>query len=266
MNIETAHLICYSPTRTTFTNLHHMAEGMELSTSRILDLTLPTGTPDEEVVIQEGVALIGVPVYAGRVAPVAAKRLRAIKGNGTPAVIAVVYGNRHYEDALIELKQLVEESGFMVVAGATLIGEHSYSSSKKPIALGRPDEKDKHTAKQFGADVMEKLKMVTDLSGLPPLELPGSLPEEPYLGPAHIAPEIAPDLCILCGQCAECCPTGAISVNETVTIDASFCTFCCACLKTCSEDAVRITIPKLLEKVDYLYEHFQVRRDPELFL
>ncbi|MBU0943634.1 MAG: 4Fe-4S binding protein [Proteobacteria bacterium] len=266
MNIETAHLICYSPTRTTFTNLHHVAEGMELSTSHILDLTLPNGTSDEEITIKDGVALIGVPIYAGRVAPVAAKRLQTIKGRGTPAVIAVVYGNRHYENALIELKQLVEDSGFKVIAGATLIGEHSYSSDKKPIALGRPDEKDKHIGRQFGAKIMEKLKKVTDLAHLPPLELPGSLPEGPYLGPANITPEIIPERCILCGQCVECCPTGAIKANETISINASLCTFCCACLKTCPEDAVRITIPKVLEKVDYLYEHFQTRREPELFL
>ena len=266
MNSKTAHLICYSPTRTTFTNLQCLAEGMNLSPSRILDLTLPTELPDRELAIQEGIALIGVPIYAGRVAPVAATRLQTVKGNGTPAVIAVTYGNRHYENGLIELKQLVEESGFIVVAGATLIGEHSYSSSENPIAPGRPDEKDKQSVRQFGGKIMEKLQSMTSLSDLPSLKLPGTFPEGPYLGPADIAPEIDPALCTLCGQCAECCPTGAISTTENVTIDASLCTFCCACLKSCPEKAIGITIPKVLKRVDYLYKNFQARREPELFL
>ena len=266
MNIESTHLICYSPTRTTFSTLEAIAGGMRIPAIRSLDLTLPTQTPDEETSIISDMALIGVPVYAGRVAPVAAKRLKQIKGCNTPAVIVVVYGNRHYDDALIELKQLVEASGFVVVAGAALIGEHSYSSPEKPVAQGRPDADDKRAAEQFGAEVMAKLKRAADLSSLTPLELPGTLPEGPYLGPANITPETDPELCTLCGQCAEHCPTGSITVAETVTTDASLCTFCCACLKACPEGAIRIAIPKVLEKVNLLYENFQVRREPELFL
>lgn len=266
MTIETAHLICYSPTRTTFNTLEAIASGMGLPSTRNLDLTLPAQAPDEEIAILSDVAIIGVPVYAGRVAPVAANRLKAIKGNDTPAVIVVVYGNRHYDDALAELKQLAEASGFVVIGAAALIGEHSYSSSEKPIAAGRPDDDDKRAASAFGAKVMAKLKAATDLSSLPALELPGTLPEGPYLGPSNIAPVTDPELCTLCGQCTEVCPTGAITISETLTIDASLCTFCCACLKTCPEGAIQIGFPKILEKVDLLYTHCQARREPELFL
>jgi ferredoxin len=266
MKIETAHRICYSPTRTTFTTLQSIAEGMKIPTTQDLDLTLPAQFPDQETAIFSDVALIGVPVYAGRVAPVAASRLKQIKGCNTPAVIVVVYGNRHYEDALMELRQLAEASGFVVMAGAAFIGEHSYSSPEKPIAAGRPDEDDKRAATDFGVEVMAKLKGAADLSSLQPLELPGTLPEGPYLGPANITPETDHDLCTLCGQCAEVCPTGAIAMADTLSTDASRCTFCCACLKTCPEGAIRIAIPKVLEKVDYLHEHFQARREPELFL
>ncbi|BCS97517.1 (Fe-S)-binding protein [Desulfoluna limicola] len=266
MNIEAAHLICYSPTRTTFTTLEAIADGMKLPATRSLDLTLPAQAPNDEIVILSDVAIIGVPVYAGRVAPVAAKRLKSIKGNNTPAVIVVVYGNRHYDDALMELKKLAEGSGFVIVAAAAFIGEHSYSSPEKPVAAGRPDGEDKHAARQFGAQVKTKLNAARDLSGLPPLDLPGTLPEGPYMGPSNIAPETDPELCTLCGQCAECCPTGAITVSEAITTDASLCTFCCACLKTCPEDAIRIGFPKVLEKVDLLYTHCQARREPELFL
>lgn len=266
MNFDTAHLICYSPTRTTFTTLQEIANAMALSATRSLDLTHTPEPSSPDVVIEEGVAVIGVPVYAGRVAPVAAERLKAIRGTNTPAVIVVVYGNRHYDGALAELKALVEASGFVVVAGAALVGEHSFSSPETPIAAGRPDENDKAAARRFGASVMEKLGKVTDPTALAPVEVPGPLPQGPYPGPTNIAPEADPALCTLCGQCAEHCPTAAITVEESVTVDASVCTVCCACVKACPEGAIRFTVPKIREIAGVLHKNCQARREPELFL
>ncbi|NIT57570.1 MAG: ferredoxin, partial [Aliifodinibius sp.] len=68
--------------------------------------------------------------------------LDAIKADKTPVVCVVVYGNRGYEDALLELKNTMTKSGGIPVACAAYIGEHSYSSSETPIARARPDTKD----------------------------------------------------------------------------------------------------------------------------
>lgn len=266
MNFDTAHLICYSPTRTTFTTLEQVASGLALPITRSWDLTLPTGVPSGQVSIDKGVALIGAPVYAGRVAPVAAERLKAIKGEGTPAVIVVVYGNRHYDGALAELKALVEASGFVVIAGAALLGEHSFSGLETPIAAGRPDENDKAAARQFGASVKTKLNGATELSALAPVELPGPLPQGPYPGPANIAPEVDPSHCRHCGECAAHCPTAAITMGRIVTVDATRCTACCTCVKACPNDAIRFTLPKIREIANTLYKNCKARREPELFL
>ena len=48
-------------------------------------------------------SIIGVPVYGGRVPVEAISRLQRLKANNTPAVIVVVYGNRDYNDAILEL-------------------------------------------------------------------------------------------------------------------------------------------------------------------
>jgi len=266
MNFDTAHLICYSPTRTTFTTVQQIATGMALPVTRNWDLTLPTGVPSDKTTIKGGITLIGVPVYAGRVAPMAAERLKSLKGNNTPAILVVVYGNRHYDGALAELKTLAEASGFVVVAGAALLGEHSFSTPEKPIAEGRPDENDKHAARQFGASVMAKLEQVTDLSTLAPIEFPGTLPEGPYTGPANIAPEVDPSHCRHCGECASHCPTAAITMERIVTIDASRCTVCCTCVKACPNGAIRFTVPKIQEITGVLHENCKTRREPELFL
>ncbi len=42
--------------------------------------------------------VIGAPVYAGRVTPLAAQRLKELKGDATPTILVVLYCNREYEE------------------------------------------------------------------------------------------------------------------------------------------------------------------------
>ncbi len=98
-------------------------------------------------------AVIAIPVYGGHLPPLAAERLRGLQGSGTPAVAVVVYGNRAYENALTELAALAGAAGLNVIAAATFVGEHSYSSDRWPIAAGRPDSDDLALAAEFGGRV-----------------------------------------------------------------------------------------------------------------
>ena len=52
----------------------------------------------------------------------AIKRLKRMKAAKTLAVPIVLYGNREFEDALLELRDLVVELGFIPVAGGAFIG------------------------------------------------------------------------------------------------------------------------------------------------
>jgi hypothetical protein len=90
------------------------------------------------------------------------ERLESIRGLDTPAVLVVVYGNRAYEKALMELDAFAIPHGLKVIAGATFIGEHSYSTDKCPIADGRPNESDLDYAEDFGKKIMEKFRQLTD--------------------------------------------------------------------------------------------------------
>lgn len=112
---------------------------------------------DSVIYSADSVVVVAVPVYGGRVAGTAVERLSRLKGNGSSAVAIVLYGNRAYEDALVELQDLLEEQGFRVEAAAAFIGEHSYSRPEMPIAEGRPDGSDMDKARDFGADVAGKL-------------------------------------------------------------------------------------------------------------
>ena len=71
---------------------------------------------------EETIAVIGMPVYVGKIPLPAANALREIGGNGAMALTAVSYGGRSYGNALFELKSLAEDCGFRPVgAGAFLI-------------------------------------------------------------------------------------------------------------------------------------------------
>ena len=141
MNIETLHLLYFSPTQTTKKVLNAIADGFKPEAVRHADLTLPDSIRSEEsgekIRIDDGLTIIGVPVYAGRVAPVAADRIRRFKADGAPAVLVLLYGNREFEDALRELKDLAVEAGFRPIAGGAFIGEHSFADSKLPNGCGK---------------------------------------------------------------------------------------------------------------------------------
>lgn len=63
---------------------------------------------------EEDILVFGAPVYGGRVAPPAAEVLRGLHGNSARAVVVCVYGNRDYDDALLESRDLLEQAGFRV--------------------------------------------------------------------------------------------------------------------------------------------------------
>ncbi len=73
-----------------------------------IDFTLPKTREKSVSFSKNDIVIVGVPVYAGRVPKVLLKYLNSIKGKGALAVAVVVYGNRNYDDALIELRDILE--------------------------------------------------------------------------------------------------------------------------------------------------------------
>ena len=60
------------------------------------------------------VVVFSVPCYNGRVLEVAAGRLEQVHGHRTPCIISITYGNRDYDDSLLELQDIVQRQGFIV--------------------------------------------------------------------------------------------------------------------------------------------------------
>lgn len=270
MQVKTVQTICFSPTGTTRKVVAGIASGLGLGAAEEWDLTLPGAKIPEFDGRKESLAVIGVPVYAGRIPATAVERLRAIDahngGAGIPAVLVVTYGNRHYDDALVELKDLAEELGFKPVAAAAFIGEHSFSTEAMPVAQGRPDKEDVDKAARFGQAVADKLAELDSQESFNGFDVPGNHPYKEGWNQPPMSPSMDEELCSACGACAEVCPTGAISIEPQPATDAAKCIMCAACVRACPAGARTMDVPLIQGINKKLYENFSERREPELFL
>lgn len=265
MSVDAAQIIFFSPTGTTRHVLMAIGHGTGLAMPAPVDLTLPDGESQATSLAKNTLAIIGTPVYAGRVPETALARLDSLAGDGTPAVLVVVYGNRAFEDALLELVTFVSARGFIPLVAGAFVGEHSFSSLATPIAVGLPDATDLTRAEQFGRLIRERLRD-TEGEVFPALVVPGSVPYRERAGSARAAPVSREDVCMHCGQCATVCPVAAIWVTETVETDPTVCIQCCACLRTCPSGARTMADPHVLAIAQRLTTNCATRREPELFL
>lgn len=235
----------------------------------VIDFTLPQARKKAMSFTSQDVVILGVPVIAGRVPNVLLKFLNTIKGNGALAVAVVVYGNRNYDDALIELVDILESDGFKVIAGGAFIGEHSFS---KILAQNRPDEKDMEIANEFARQVYAKISagQISDT-----VQVKGNKPYRDYYKPKDkngnpvdirkVTPKTNSN-CLQCKLCAIICPMGSIDIEDVSKLNG-ICIKCCACIKKCPAEA------KYFDDENYLWHKYEledqftsIRREPELFL
>ena len=200
---------------------------------------------------------IAVPVYGGGVAPVALKRLDAIRGNNTPAVVVVVYGNRNFERAAVQMSDFLAERGFITIAAAAFVGEHSYSTEQSPIAVGRPMVEDINDANRFGELVKQKLTKGLESVDVSILQCPDSGEEnvkafvefvkgyqaEQAKNPVKLLPITDENRCVMCGVCVDVCPMEAIDREDVSMVDPTLCIKCCACVKECPKEAKSLNSP-----------------------
>lgn len=264
--MKSVRIIYFSPTGTTRKAVEAIAQGVEAENVEVLDLTRADARRYVRPATDSELVIIGVPVYTGRVPFQAVEVLQRMEARGTPAVIVVVYGNRAYEDALLELSNIASRIGFVPIAGASFVGEHSFSTSATPIAAGRPDGEDLEKAAAFGKLLCEKLEAAESPGDGRFLRLPGSFPYRERA--QHIAsPETVTELCTGCRTCAAVCPEDAIIVTESgVTTDKDKCLLCCACVRACPVGARRMNDPTLLEIAERLSATCLERKSPEFFV
>jgi ferredoxin/flavodoxin len=254
MFYEKVKSVYFSPTGNSKKIANAIAKGLQATIENV-DLTSPKARLQKFDEFQNELTIISSPVYVGRVPHEAAFRIRRLVAKDTPAILVVTYGNRAYEDALLELSDIVSEVGFKPIAGCAFLGEHSMSSPEKPVAGGRPDKEDLDEAEHFGRSIKEKLGKIGNAKDISPVKMPG---KNPYTLRANLAifekplsPYVDEEKCTKCGNCVDVCPVGAISIRDVVAnpsprtllttrmvnVDPFTCIWCTACIRSCPVNA-----------------------------
>lgn len=276
MKIEKIFAVYFSGTGTTKTIVTQVAKrlstALDLPINEI-DFTAYKARMRKLVFSETDLVVIGLPVYAGRLPNLILPYIKTMQGNGSMAVPIVVYGNRNYDDALMELKTELEKNEFHAISAGAFIGEHSFSNV---LAAGRPDTEDLRIADSLAdktAQIIHHLsgdnELIKDL-----LEVKGNMPLHGYYTPRDrkgnpidirkVKPKTNEN-CTNCGKCIDMCPMGAIDSRDPALV-SGICIKCCACIKGCPLQT------KYFDDQGYVYHMHELeeqygttRKKPELF-
>ncbi len=215
--------------------------------------TPPKGVVD---IPQDDVLLLTMPVYGGYIPRICLPWVEQLQGHDTPAVIAAVYGNRHYDNALMQMKSMLEKQGFRVIAAGAFLAEHSIFPQ---VAKGRPDADDMAAMTAFGEQCAAML--LKGAHGT--LNIPGDsdfvLPEAK---PAGMFPT-GDDTCVNCRACADVCPGKAIQRAHPKETDPAKCIQCGACIAVCHTGSRRYHSQAWAERAPVFAEKCAQYRKPE---
>ena len=246
--------IYFSPSETTKQVVEQMAGNFntESETYDLVNFDAAKEFSDEDI------AIVGLPVFAGRLPKSGRDRLAKLKGNNTKAIAIANYGNAHVSDALLELVDLLKENNFNVIAAATTVSHHSIFNG---VAVGRPDEEDILKINEFAEKCKEKIESSESLNA----EIPGN---RPYTDYKQLPFEISCDetVCAFCYDCVSICPEKAIPDDDPVDTDLSLCSRCTACIHICPEDARMFSGEAFKAKKPEFESANSERKEPEFYL
>lgn len=233
-----------------------LAQQLGLAHAEDWDWTFPEGRAATRSVGVEDVLVFAFPVYAGRIPQLLVEPLMRLAGQGASAVLLAVYGNRHYDDALLEVTDLFAARQFYVPAAGAFVAEHSLTAK---VGAGRPDAEDMAALAGFAhtaASVIANKKRTV-------ATVPGNRPYRALPPAADVRP-LTTDSCTQCGLCANACPVRVIDFDNAAQV-APGCLRCCACVKICPEEAKYFSNPQVDKVVAMLESTCLERRAPEMF-
>lgn len=246
--------VYFSPTG----NTKRSTEAMALAIANdydVFDITRYSNRSLTHEFDSDDFVIFGMPVYAGRIPTIAAPRLEGFTGKNTPCIIVATYGNRHYDDALVEMEDIVTSHGFIVKGAAAVIGRHTYGE----IQMDRPNENDLAESAEFAKTVFEHLAEQEKTA----VTIPGNRPyRDGIYGGSH--KPLTADSCIGCGICKEGCPIRAI--GEDFKVNSELCIACFRCIRNCPVGAKNMDTEAYQTFAKGFSEKLSKRRENEFFL
>lgn len=221
-----------------------------------IDLSDPNTKYAEICLESDALAVIAMPSFGGVAPQLALDRLAMLKGNGANCVIAAVYGNRAYEDTLVQMEDYAQNAGFQVIAAISAVAEHSIIHE---YAAGRPNADDCEKLAEFGDRILEKAASNT----LSKPSVPGN---RPYKKAGTGMVPKADSNCTSCGLCAQKCPAGAISANAPGSTDKSKCISCMRCVSICPVHARKVSSVMTAVAAAAIKKACSVEKANELFI
>lgn len=208
--------------------------------------------------IEKGsICIISMPCYGGRIPKTALERLLHIRGNGSLAVVCISYGNRAYEDSLLELANECEKLNFKIIAGCSAVTEHNIMHV---FGKGRPDKSDVEEIEKFANSVLNKL----DKKDYSKPNFKGNYTYKEWK--SNIIPILFnEEKCGKCGLCVEKCPVNAIS-KENMQTDLDKCINCMRCIEICPKKCRKLpdnVLSMIIEKMKPVCES---RKENEFFI
>lgn len=248
--------VVFSPTGGTMRVAQAITKGWNKEVTTV-DLTDTAQDFSQYVFQPDDLLLIAIPSYGGRVPALAADRIAKIHGNDARCVLVCVYGNRAYEDTLVEMQDIAQSCGLRPIAAIAAVAEHSILHQ---YATGRPDADDLPVLQSYSSKILQKFQF-GDHSAL---SLPGNRPYK-KAGGGGMIPH-ATSACVNCGLCAKQCPAQAISREDVRKTDGKACISCMRCVVQCPHSARKINGAMAAAAAMALKKACSVRKECELFL
>ncbi len=233
-----------------------VAAGFAAEEIKDIDLTVPANRANTLAFKADDLVVVGMPVYSGRLPAISTEIFQKLVGNQAQAIAIASYGNRHYDDALLEMTNELSAKGFRVIAAGAVIAEHCLETS---VAANRPDEADQAKLLKLAEEVKAKLEAGND-------QQPAVPGDDPYKSIKGYAYPTGNDECDQCGLCAKSCPTEAIDFMDGRKTDPEKCMFCGRCINICPKEARSVWTEKFDGMQKWLIDNCSERREMEWYL
>lgn len=222
-----------------------------------IDLTKPVSFNESMKFDINDFIVFSAPVYGGRLFKGFAEKLSKLNGNFAKCIGIVTYGNRDYDDALLEMKNILIERNFIPLGFGAIVGRHTYGQ----IQVDRPNNADLEKCRVLAKGVLEKIEK--GIFSIP--DVKGNFPYKDGGNGGSFYPQTE-DTCKKCGLCAKSCPQGAISFDDFKTIDTNKCISCFRCIRICPFGSKVIKTKEYIEFADMFSKKLSVPKEDEIFV